>query len=200
MVTDLRQAGWNVPTFHGLGMPRKSTGWQRGDGVAAVVVTLSDGRRTLEFHECRPLRDAERAPACPVGAAPHGGAGASTPGSTGGAVDALADPGTGPVTGPVTGSMPWAGSDVVRLPVGVDMRLREHADGSWTATLATDHAGYSVDSDLPVENAPRVMSMVVISERSRVQGGTAPDSPGDRLARGFERLLPWTGVTEPQRQ
>jgi hypothetical protein len=196
MVTGLRQAGWNVPTFHGLGMPRKSTGWQRGDGVAEVVVALSDGGRTLEFRECRPLRDAEPAPPCPVGADPRGGTAVVTPETTAAAVDALAEPGAGPVTGP----MPWGGADVVRLPVGVDMRLREHADGSWTATLATDQAGYSVDSDLPVENAPRVMSMVVISERSRVQGGTAPESPGDRLARGFERLLPWTGVTEPQRQ
>jgi hypothetical protein len=196
MVTDLRQAGWNVPTFHGLGMPGRSTGWQRGEGVAEVAVTLSDDAHTLQFHECRTLLDAQPAPACPVGADRRAGTAAAPSGATPGSPDALAAPGAGPVSGPLS----WAGADVVPLPVGLDMHLREHADGSWTATLATDQAGYSVESDLPVETAPRVMSMVVISERSRVQGGTAPESPGDRLARGFERILPWTDLSEPQRR
>lgn len=182
MVSDLRQAGWNVPTFHGLGMPAKSTGWQRGEGFAEVVMTLTGAGHTLEFHECRMLPDAEPAPRCPVG------------------WDLRSGPAAEEVAKPVTGPLPWAGADVVRLPVGLDMQLREHADGSWTAALATAQAGYTVDSDLPVESAPRVMSMVVISERSRVQGGTAPEAPGDRLARGFERILPWTDATEPQRR
>jgi len=182
MVTDLRQAGWNVPTFHGLGMPARSTGWQRGEGFAEVVMTLTGAGHTLEFHECRTLADAEPVPRCPAG------------------WDLPSGPAADEVARPVTGPVSWAGTDIVRLPVGLDMQLREHADGSWTAALATAQAGYTVDSDLPVESAPRVMSMVVISERSRVQGGTAPESPGDRLARGFERILPWTDVTEPQRR
>lgn len=200
MVTGLRQAGWNVPTFHGLGLPNRSTSWQRGDGAAEVVVALGGDGHTLELHECRSLRETEPAPPCPVDGDRRGGSAAATPGSTPSAVPGTADAPAETGAGTVTGTLPWAGVDVVPLPVGVDMHLREHADGSWTATLATAQARYAVDSDLPVETAPRVMSLVVISERSRVQGGTAPDSPGDRLARGFERLLPWTGVKEPQRQ
>ncbi|HRO29686.1 MULTISPECIES: zf-HC2 domain-containing protein [Micrococcaceae] len=185
MVTDLRQAGWNVPTFHGLGMPATSTGWQRGEGFTEVVMTLTGAGHTLEFHECRTLPDAEPVPSCPVG------------------WDLRSGPAAERAAAPVTGPLSWTGADVVRLPVGLDMQLREHADGSWTAALATSQAGYTVNSDLPVESAPRVMSMVVISERSRVQGGAAPESPGDRLARGFERILPWTDGTdgtEPQRR
>ncbi|MCY1158543.1 MAG: hypothetical protein MOP51_1567 [Citricoccus sp.] len=182
MVTDLRQAGWNVPTFHGLGMPATSTGWRRGEGFTEVVMTLTGSRHTLEFHECRTLPDAGSVPSCPVG------------------WDLRSGPAAERAARPTTGPLSWTGADVVRLPVGLDMQLREHADGSWTAALATAQAGYTVDSDLPVESAPRVMSMVVISERSRVQGGTAPESPGDRLARGFERILPWTDGTEPQRR
>ena len=97
----------------------------------------------------------------------------------------------------------WAQGQPIVIPANPVLNAMLQADGSWTAALATSQAGYTVNSDLPVESAPRVMSMVVISERSRVQGGTAPESPGDRLARGFERILPWadgTDGTEPQRR
>lgn len=204
-VTDLRQAGWNVPRFHGLGMVSESTGWHRGDGVAEVVMTMSDDRHELEFHECRALWDGDAVPSCPIpwegGTAPSGRAAngsADSGGAAGGVTSRGAGEGAGVALHPAPGSAAWA--EVVELPVGVDTLVREHADGSWTATLATGQAGYAVVSDLPVESAPRVMSMVVISERSRLQGGSAPETAGDRLARGFERLLPWWEAEEPRRR
>lgn len=206
-VTDLRQAGWNVPRFHGLGMVSESTGWHRGDGVAEVVMTMSDDRHELEFHECRALWDGDAVPSCPVpwegGTAPSGSAAddsADSGGAVGGVVSRDGGEGAGVAVQPAPGSGAWVGAEVVELPVGVDMLVREHAEGSWTATVATGQAGYAVVSDLPVESAPRVMSMVVISERSRLQGGSAPETAGDRLARGFERLLPWWDAEEPRRR
>jgi hypothetical protein len=77
------------------------------------------------------------------------------------------------------------------------MSVLDLGDGTWTATAQTANASYTVDSDLPVDRAERVMTLVVISERSRVQAGEAPEErPAERLARGFERLLPW--MEEPE--
>ena len=58
--------------------------------------------------------------------------------------------------------------------------------------MQTAQAAYALSSDLPVERADRVMTLVVLSERARVQSAQLPDSATERLVRGFERLMPWT--------
>ncbi|QCU77700.1 hypothetical protein E7744_05425 [Citricoccus sp. SGAir0253] len=195
MVTELRQAGWNVPTLHGLGLRGETTGWQHGEGAAEVVMTLSGDAHSLELHECRSLRDGAAPPSCPVDwtAAPAAGGSSGAAGPAAAAREAGAA--ASALASVVAEPLADVGGRPVELPVGVEMTVRERADGSWTAAMTTDEASYAVDSDLPVESASRVMSMVVISERSRVLGGTAPDSAAERLARGFDRLLPWSGVT-----
>lgn len=179
MVTDLRQDGWNVPSLTTLGLRHQATAWMRGSDTAEVVVTMGRGEHVLELHECRLVRGGPPAPACPVaGAAPDGPFGA-----------AFAER--------AAAGEEEAGIDVVTLPVGVDMTVHESADGAWTATVSSAQATYAAASDLPVESAARVMTMVVISERSRVQAIAEPDTAAERLARGFERLLPWRSGTEP---
>ncbi|MFC7400694.1 anti-sigma factor family protein [Citricoccus sp. GCM10030269] len=167
MVTDLRQLGWNVPTLHGLGMRSQSTGWHLGERAGEVVVSLHNDESALVLHECRSLADE----------ADQTGEAAKTPDCPLGQDEA-------------------AVGETRELPVGVEMTIQEHDDGSWTASTQTAHATYHVHSDLPAESAARIMTVVVVSERSRVQAGTAPESATDRLARGFERLLPWTGGPE----
>lgn len=174
MVTDLRQHGWNVPGLNGLGLLHDSTGWALVGDTAEVVMSLQGDQASLVLHECRSLAEDAGIPVCPVGA-----------GRTG--------------TGTPEGSVATAGQ-TRDLPVGVEMSVLDHGDGSWTATAHTAQAAYTVESDLPVERADRVMSLVVISERSRVQAGTDPERPADRLARGFERLLPWVAEAEGERR
>ncbi|MGM7668786.1 zf-HC2 domain-containing protein [Microbacterium sp. A93] len=172
MVADLRQHGWNVPSLNGFGLRNDSTGWALAGDAAEVVMTLRGDGASMVLHECRSLAgDAEEdgAPGCPVGA---GLTGAGEP------AEGLALAG-----------------ETRELPVGVEMSVLDHGDGTWTATARTAQAAYTVESDLPVERADRLMSLVVISERSRVQSGLAPERPADRLARGFERLMPW--MAEP---
>jgi hypothetical protein len=181
MVADLRSLGWNVPSLSMLGLGHEATGWRVADDSAAVVLSLHDDEHSLVLNECRFL--SEDAPALtPTGCR------AGVPGADGDATT-----GTGTPAGADTGTR--AGTEAVQarhLPVGIEMSLVEHDDGSWTATTQTAQAAYTVESDLPVERADRVMSLVVISERSWVQAGSAPERPADRLARGFERLMPWT--------
>ncbi|NUL46758.1 zf-HC2 domain-containing protein [Cellulosimicrobium funkei] len=174
MVTNLRQHGWNVPGLNGLGLHHDSTGWALAGDTAEVVMSLQGDQASLVLHECRSLAEDAAIPVCPVGG---GLTGAGTP----------------------DGSVVTAGQ-TRELPVGVEMSVLDHGDGSWTATAHTAQAAYTVESDLPVERADRVMSLVVISERSRVQAGTAPERPADRLARGFERLLPWVSEADGERR
>lgn len=169
MVTDLRQHGWNVPSLNGFGLHHDATGWALAGDTAEVVMSLQGDGTSLVLHECRSLSEDAGVPGCPVD-------------------ESLAGPGG------TEGDLAAAG-ETHTLPVGVEMSVLDHGDGTWSATASTAQAAYAVESDLPMERADRVMSLVVISERSRVQSGLAPESPADRLARGFEILLPW--VAEP---
>lgn len=177
MVTDLRQHGWNVPSLNGFGLHHDSTGWALAGDTAEVVMSLQGGGASMVLHECRSLAEDADVPGCPVDAA---GTGAGTPAE-------------------LVGGVATAG-ETRELPVGVEMSVLEHGDGTWTATARTAQAAYTVESDLAVERADRLMSLVVISERSRVQSGLAPERPADRLARGFERLLPWTAEPGQERR
>jgi hypothetical protein len=178
MVADLRSLGWNVPSLSVLGLGNEAAGWRVADGSAAVVLSLHDDEHSLVLNECRSLSEEVPAP---------------TPAGCRAGADGDAATGTGTHAGTDTGTRAGAEAAQARqLPVGIEMSLVEHDDGSWTATTQTAQAAYTVESDLPVERADRVMSLVVISERSWVQAGSAPERPADRLARGFERLMPWT--------
>lgn len=177
MVTDLRQHGWNVPSLNGFGLQHDSTGWALVGDTAEVIMSLQGHGASMVLHECRSLAEDAEVPGCPVDAAL---AGAGTPAELVGGVATAAE--------------------TRELPVGVDMSVLEHGDGSWTATARTAQAAYTVESDLAVERADRLMSLVVISERSRVQSGLAPERPADRLARGFERLLPWMAEPDQERR
>ncbi|GAA4762103.1 zf-HC2 domain-containing protein [Citricoccus nitrophenolicus] len=174
MVTDLRQQGWNVPGLNGLGMHHDTTGWALVGDTAEVVMSLQGDESSMVLHECRSLAEDAGIPDCPV---------------SGGLT------GTG-----LPAESVGAEGQTRELPVGVEMSVLDHGDGTWAATAHTANAAYTVESDLPVERADRVMSLVVISERSRVQTGTAPERPSDRLARGFERLLPWMAETGDDRR
>ncbi|MGW9551269.1 zf-HC2 domain-containing protein [Citricoccus zhacaiensis] len=166
MVTDLRRLGWNVPSLNGLGLRHESTGWTVEEETAEVVMSLQGEEASLVLHECRSLAEDAGIPGCPLANE-----------------DARAAAWAATVA---------ASGETRRLPVGVEMSVLDLGDGTWTATAQTANASYTVDSDLPVDRAERVMSLVVISERSRVQAGEAPEErPAERLARGFERLLPW---------
>ncbi|WP_313817361.1 zf-HC2 domain-containing protein [Citricoccus sp.] len=166
MITDLRRLGWNVPSLNGLGLRHESTGWTVEEKTAEVMMSLQGEEASLVLHECRSLGEDAGIPGCPLAKG-----------------DVRAAAGAGTVA---------ASGETRRLPVGVEMSVLDLGDGTWTATAQTANASYTVDSDLPVDRAERVMTLVVISERSRVQAGEAPDErPGERLARGFERLLPW---------
>jgi hypothetical protein len=170
-VNDLRSLGWNVPSLSVLGLDLQAAHWLVADDVAEVVLTLDNDRHSLVLHECRSLAEDRATPTgCPEDRADGGADSAEGTGNT------------------------------RELPVGIDMSVVEHADGSWTATTQTAQAAYTVTSDLPVERADRIMSLVVISERSWVQTGTAPERPADRLARGFDRLLPWAGDAGAERE
>ena len=164
-VTDLRRLGWNVPSLNGLGLHHESTGWIVEEETAEVVMSLQGEEASLVLHECRSLGEDAGVPGCPM---------------ANGDLRAAALAATVAATG-----------ETHRLPVGVEMSVLDLGDGTWTATAQTANASYTVDSDLPVDRAERVMTLVVISEQSRVQSGTAPERPAERLARGFERLLPW---------
>lgn len=94
---------------------------------------------------------------------------------------------------------PEGATTEMRLPLGLTSRVQEHEDGSWTARVDTAQAAYTLRSDLPVERADRVMSLVVLSERARVQSAQLPDSASERLVRGFERLMPWSEDTASAR-
>ncbi|GAA1132936.1 hypothetical protein GCM10009670_28740 [Citricoccus alkalitolerans] len=164
-VTDLRRLGWNVPSLNGLGLRHESTGWIVEEDTAEVVMSLQSEEASLVLHECRWLGEDAGIPGCPLANADlRAAALAATVAATG---------------------------ETHELPVGVEMSVLDLGDGTWTATAQTANASYTVNSDLPVDRAERVMTLVVISEQSRVQSGTAPERPSDRLARGFERLLPW---------
>ena len=165
MVTDLRRLGWNVPSLNGLGLQHESTGWAVEDETAELVMSLQGEEASLVLHECRSLGEDAGIPGCPLA---NGDARAAA------WADTVA-----------------ASGETRRLPVGVEMSVLDLGDGTWTATAQTPNASYTVDSDLPMDRAERVMTLVVISEQSRVQSGTGPERPADRLARGFERLLPW---------
>lgn len=171
MVTDLRRLGWNVPSLNGLGLRHESTGWTVEEETAEVVMSLQGEEASLVLHECRSLGADAGIPGCPLAQ---------------GEARAAAWAATVAATG-----------ETRSLPVGVEMSVLDLGDGTWTATAQTANASYTVDSDLPVDRAERVMTLVVISERSRVQAGEAPEErPAERLARGFERLLPW--MEEPE--
>lgn len=88
--------------------------------------------------------------------------------------------------------IPPEGAEESALPMGLTSRTQTHEDGSWTAWVQTAQAAYALSSDLPVERADRVMTLVVLSEQARVQSAQLPDSATERLVRGFERLMPWT--------
>ncbi len=180
MVTDLREHGWNVPSLNGFGLRHDTTGWALVGDAAEVVMSLRGEESSLVLHECRSLAEDAAVPDCPLDVVPT---------ETDAEDRASRDP------DPAGQGTAAATVEVRDLPVGVEMALRDHGDGTWTATARTAQAAYSVVSDLPVERADRVMTLVVVSERSWVQSGTMPERPSDRLARGFERLIPW--MSEP---
>lgn len=176
MVTDLRQHGWNVPSLNGFGLHSDSTGWALVGDTAEVIMSLRGDGASVILHECRSLAEDAGIPGCPL-------------------VEGLTGAGARATEVDVATQ-----GETRQLPVDVEMSVLEHGDGTWTATTRTAHAAYTVESDLPVERADRVMSLVVISERSRVQSGTAPERPADRLARGFERLMPWMAEPDQERR
>ncbi|NUL46300.1 zf-HC2 domain-containing protein [Cellulosimicrobium funkei] len=169
-VTDLRRLGWNIPSLNGLGLHHETTGWIVEEETAEVVMSLQGEESSLVLHECRSLGEDAGMPGCPL---------------ANGDLRAAALAATVAATG-----------ETRHLPVGVEMSVLDQGHGTWMATAQTANASYTVESDLPVDLADRVMSLVVISEQSRVQSGTAPERPADRLARGFERLLPWMDAPE----
>ncbi len=172
LLEELRRQGWNVPSLGPLGLAPESVGLREHADAAELVLTLDDGQATAVLQECRALDGPLEGTACQQqgSSVPE-----RTPDTEGGE------------------------SSEMTLPLGLSAQVSEHADGSWTARADTAQAAYTVTSDLPVEQADRVMSLVVLSERSRVQAAQLPDSARDRLVRGFERLMPWSEDTASAR-
>lgn len=87
------------------------------------------------------------------------------------------------------GGVEVSGASEARLPVGMDYRIADHADGGWEAWLSTSDAVYRVDASVPRSQAEALLSQLVVVERSGLAPPRRDEDPRDRLERGLDRLL-----------
>lgn len=171
VLEELRRHGWNVPSLSVVGLTPQSVGVREHTDATEMVLTLSGAQGSATLEECRPTAVALADSTCAT----------------------LVE------DAEVNGDSADTTTREASLPMGVTATILEHEDGSWSAEMQTAQATYAFSTDLPVERADRVMGLVVLAERARVQSAQLPDSPSDRIVRGFERLMPWSQASAEAR-